>query len=81
MAVSFHSKFICPIFESSEQVVVLKGHVFTGCKKLIPGCKKRQGTTSVVPQAQQNKCWALAPEGMLAPAFELIQSLTNNIRK
>jgi hypothetical protein len=22
---------------------------FTGCKKLIPVCKKRQGTTSVVP--------------------------------
>jgi hypothetical protein len=33
----------------------LKGHDFTGCGKDIPGCKKCQGTTSVVPQRQQNE--------------------------
>jgi hypothetical protein len=27
----------------------------------------RQGTTSVVPQMQQNKCRALAPEGCFHP--------------
>lgn len=31
-------------------------------KKLIFGSTKSQGTTSVVPQMQQNKCGALAPE-------------------
>jgi hypothetical protein len=29
--------------------------------------EKRQGTTSVVPQMQQNKCRALAPEGCFHP--------------
>jgi hypothetical protein len=31
-------------------------------KILFSGRKKRQGTASAVPQAQQNKPWALAPE-------------------
>ncbi|MGD0682871.1 MAG: hypothetical protein ABR990_12565 [Terracidiphilus sp.] len=31
-------------------------------EKFIRSCKKRQGTTLVVPQKQQNNSWALAPE-------------------
>jgi hypothetical protein len=36
-------------------------------EKLIGGRKKCQGTTSVVPQMQQNKERALAPEGLFQP--------------
>jgi hypothetical protein len=32
-------------------------------EKHIQGSKKRQGTTLVVPQKKQKKCWALAPAG------------------
>jgi hypothetical protein len=40
---------------------------------------KRQGTTSVVPQTQQTKCWALAPEGMLIHGIYLFcDSLKSN---
>jgi hypothetical protein len=33
----------------------LIGHDFTGCGKLISGCKKRQGTTLVVPKMLDKK--------------------------
>jgi hypothetical protein len=44
-----------------------QGTTSEAAEKLPRSLKKRQGTTSVVPQMQQNKCRALAPEGCFHP--------------
>jgi hypothetical protein len=42
-------------FGISESLRFVTGHDFTGCEKLLRGLKKRQGTTSVVPQMPEIK--------------------------
>ena len=44
------------------------GRALQPAEKLLPSCDKSQGTTSVVPQAEQNKGRASAPEGSSLPA-------------
>jgi hypothetical protein len=77
---------------AAKDFTVLKGHGFSraanaaksilalqAAEKLILGCKKRQGTTLVVPQAQHKKGRALAPEGCFPlrafPSFSVCSAI------
>jgi hypothetical protein len=54
------------------------GGGFTGCGKLNLTQVLYQGTTSVVPQMQKNRHWALAPAGFSSNSgdhFEFFRSL------
>jgi hypothetical protein len=58
-------------FTTPGNGVSLKGTSFTGCGKTLLGRDKRQGTTSVVPNATKI-AWALAPEGRFFLTFPKI---------
>jgi len=45
-----------------ESELAYRGTTSQAAEKLARSLKKRQGTTSVVPQAGKTKGWALAPE-------------------
>jgi hypothetical protein len=52
---------------AGEYSAVYQDTTSEAAEKLPRSLKKRQGTTSVVPQMQQNKFRALAPEGCFHP--------------
>jgi len=59
--------------ESLPESALRQGTTLQFAKKSKQSSKKCQGTTLVVPQKQQNKHWALAPEGISSLHEELVQ--------
>jgi hypothetical protein len=55
-----------------HQPALYQGTTLQLAEKCQRSSKKRQGTTSVVPQTQQNESRALAPEGRLKDSQHLV---------
>ena len=60
----------------STRYALYKGTTSIVANKLIRSHQTRQGTTSVVPQTQQKKGWALAPAGRFPPDLLEFASLS-----